>query len=94
MTLDEIVDQNTAPDETPPDPSVVQEDSSLRPDEWAVKKGLIVLGKDRSIDYRKVVPWKFNCMKMLSKWPNPAADPDFKITEEEFEKALASVKDI
>lgn len=83
------------PSETPPEtPPVVLsvEDGKLRPDEWAIKKNLLKIHKDGSIDYRVLIPWQFNVMKGLAKWPDPNADPTFKITEEEFNKVLEQAK--
>lgn len=64
----------------------------LRPDQWAIKKGLLKLRRDGSIDYQALIPWQFDVMKGLSKWPDPNADPTFKITEESFNKAFDLAK--
>lgn len=91
VTSVQEIPSETPPMETPPVVLPV-DDGKLRPDEWAIKKDLLKIHKDGSIDYRVLIPWQFNVMKGLAKWPDPNADPTFKITEEEFNKVLEQAK--
>lgn len=84
--------QEILTDNLPEAKPVVEGVETLRPDEWAVKKELLKLHKDGSVDYRVLIPWQYNVMKGLAKWPDPNADPTFKITEEEFNKVLEQAK--
>jgi hypothetical protein len=80
--------------------------ATKHPEDWAVAKGLLVLEKDSfgelrvSIRARVVLPWKFCAARQMQNWPNKRhddqcpmrkVDPDFAITESEFDAAIVAV---
>jgi len=60
---------------------------------WAARKGLVVLAKDGSVDYRRKIPWEFDRMVHEQRWPDSAADPTFTVSETEFDAARPAVED-
>lgn len=70
------------------DAKAFAETGKLTPRDWAVRKGLLKLNRDRSIHYTTHTPWEYQSAFVVHRWPDPEIDPTFMITEEEFDEAI------
>ena len=64
-------------------------DHKRAPRAWAVAKGLLRLTSSGAADYSRgaPVPWLWEATERMCRWPNPAQDPTFELTEAEFDTA-------
>jgi hypothetical protein len=66
----------------------IAEGDKKPPRDWAVKKGLLKLNRDRSIHYTTHTPWQYQCAFVVHRWPDPEVDPTFVLTEAEFDEMI------
>lgn len=61
------------------------------PEAWAIEKGFLKLHDDGSTNYKTHTPWEFFGARVARNWADPARDPNFTITESEFDEAISYV---
>jgi len=72
------------------EPDHVANSDKKRPCDWAVRKGMLKLNRDKSVHYTTHTPWEYQCAFVVHRWPDPELDPTFVMTQAEFEEAIAA----
>lgn len=63
-----------------------------RPDEWAIEKGHLILGADGGLD-PAFLPAGFIKASVTRSWPRANEFPNYKISKQQYDMAMAAVGD-